>query len=288
MTVEILSHEVCELGEGATFDVTTQTLFWFDILGKRLYERRLGFGEERVHDLPFMASALASIDGDRQLIVAEDGLYVRERVAGRLMRRQELEAGKPGNRSNDARTHPCGAFWIGTMGKQAEAKAGAIYWYFAGEVKRLFADITIPNGICFSPDGRVAYFADSAANRMMRVACDPKTGLPEGEPAVFIETDRVGGFDGSVCDGDGEIWNARWGAGALDCYGPNGTLVRSVTLPVSQPSCPAFCGIGLGNLAVTTARENMSEELRAAESDAGKTFMVELGLRGRAEPSVTL
>ena len=50
MTVEILSHEICELGEGATFDVTTQTLFWFDILGKRLFERQLGFGEERVHD----------------------------------------------------------------------------------------------------------------------------------------------------------------------------------------------------------------------------------------------
>ena len=50
-----------------------------------------------------------------------------------------LEADNPTNRSNDARVHPCGTFWIGTMGRNAEAGAGAIYALYRGEISRLFA-----------------------------------------------------------------------------------------------------------------------------------------------------
>lgn len=287
--ISLLSPDVSELGEGPTFDVTSQTLFWFDITGKRLLEQRGGDGRLIAHDLPFMASALASIDGDRQLVVAEDGLYVRDRVTGRLIRRVSIETDNKLTRSNDSRTHPSGALWFSTMGKNAEPSAGAIYWYREGDVKKLYPNITIPNAICFSPDGRTAYFADTAVNKMMRVDCDPVTGLPIGDPAVFYDASKgEGGLDGSVCDGDGQIWNARWGASSLDCYNPDGARIRSIKMPMTQPSCPAFCGTGLGDLAVTSAWQHMDEAARAADPDAGKTYIVELGLRGRAEPSVAL
>jgi sugar lactone lactonase len=287
--ITVFSPDVSELGEGPTFDVTSQTLFWFDILGKRLLEQRTGDGRFTAHQLPFMASALASIDGDRQLVVAEDGLYVRDRVTGRLIRRVAVEAENKLTRSNDSRTHPSGALWFSTMGKNAEHEAGAIYWYREGEVKKLYPNITIPNGICFSPDGRTAYFTDTSVNIMMRVDCNPITGLPIGEPSVFFDNSKgQGGLDGSVCDGDGQVWNARWGGSTLDCYNPEGMRIKSIALPVKQPTCPAFCGTGLGDLAVTSAWQHMDEAARKADPEAGKTFIVELGLRGRAEPSVAL
>lgn len=287
--ISLFSPDVSELGEGPTFDVPTKTLFWFDITGKRLLEQRDGDGRFQAHTLPVMASALASIDGDRQLVVAEDGLYVRDRITGRMIRRVAVEETNPLTRSNDSRTHPSGALWFSTMGKNAEAKAGAIYWYREGEVKKLYPEISIANAICFSPDGRTAYFADTAINKMMRVDCDPISGLPTGEPSVFYDASQgEGGLDGSVCDADGQIWNARWGAGSLDCYSPEGTRIRSIKVPMTQPTCPAFCGTGLSNLAVTSAWQHMDDEARAADPEAGKTFIVELGLRGRAEPSVAL
>jgi sugar lactone lactonase len=285
--ITLLNPDVSELGEGPTFDVTTQTLFWFDITGRRLMEQRIGDGRFTVHHLPVMASALASIDGDRQLLVCEDGLHVRDRVTGRMIRRVAVEDGNAVTRSNDARTHPSGAFWFGTMGKRAEPEAGAIYWYREGEVRKLYDRITIPNAICFSPDGRIAYFTDTVTNRMMRVDCDPATGLPVGEAKVFFNND-TGGLDGSVCDGDGQIWNARWGASSLDAYSPDGVRLRSIVMPVTQPSCPAFCGPGLGDLAVTSAWQHMDEAARKTDPEAGRTFLVSLGLRGRAEPSVAL
>lgn len=286
MSISLLSAEACHLGEGPTFDVTSQTLFWFDILGRTLHELRMTDGSAAAHALPFMASALAAIDGDRQLIVAEDGLHVRDRITGRLMRRVAI--GDAATRSNDARTHPSGALWFSTMGRKAEPKAGAIHWYFEGAVRTLYEGLTIPNGICFSPDGRSAFFTDTVTGRCMRVDCDPRTGLPAGEPAVFFTIEGEGGIDGSVCDGDGLIWNACWGGARLDCYNPQGERVRSVALPVRQPTCPAFCGPGLGALAVTSAWEHMDAAARAADPDAGRTFLVDLGLRGRAEPSVAL
>jgi sugar lactone lactonase len=285
--ITILNPDVSELGEGPTFDVTTQTLFWFDITGKRLLELRIGDGRLSVHHLPVMASALAAIDGDRQLLVCEDGLHVRDKVTGRMIRRVAVEAENPLTRSNDSRTHPSGALWFGTMGKNAEPGAGAIYWYRDGEVRRLYDRITIPNAICFAPDGRTAYFTDTVTDRMMRVDCDPVSGLPTGAPHVFFTNDD-GGLDGSVCDGDGQIWNARWGASSLDCYSPDGQRIRSIAMPVTQPSCPAFCGTGLHDLAVTSAWQHMDDAKRRADPDAGRTFLVSLGLRGRAEPSVAL
>jgi sugar lactone lactonase YvrE len=38
MDVSILSEVRCHLGEGATYDVATDTAWWFDILEKRLFE----------------------------------------------------------------------------------------------------------------------------------------------------------------------------------------------------------------------------------------------------------
>lgn len=287
--VRILSDTVCQLGEGPSFDARTATLFWFDIVGRRLLERRFPDGETRVHDLPFMASAIAAIDGERQLIAGEDGLYLRERRSGRLSLHTPLEADNGLTRSNDGRVHPCGALWIGTMARDESAGKGAIYWFFRGELRRLYDAVSIPNSICFAPDGATAYFSDSSAQKLWRVACDTATGLPSGEPALFVDGKQADGYiDGSVMDAEGVLWNARWGGSRLDAWRPDGTLSRSVPVPALQPSCPAFVGADAGRLAVTSAWKDMSAAARAQDPEGGKTFLVELPVKGRLEPDVAI
>ena len=75
-----------------------------------------------------------------------------------------------------------GALWIGTMGRKAEKGAGAIYHFGGGELRRLYASVSIPNAICFSPDGATAYFTDTkrrrsfiASRSILRTACRPAT-----------------------------------------------------------------------------------------------------------------
>lgn len=289
MSASIFSETACKLGEGPSYDPASDSLFWFDILGRKLFEKEVSGGTEKVHDLPELASAIAGVDAGRQLLVTETGLYLRDRKSGALTLHTPLEADNPATRSNDARTHPSGAFWIGTMGKKAEAKAGAIYWFRKGELRKIVSDVTIPNAICFAPDGRTAYFTGTAKDVLFRVDCDPETGLPQGEPKIFVESrGREGEPDGAVVDADGVVWNARWGAGAVDAYAPDGTLIRSIAVPARQSSCPAFVGPRADRLAVTSAWEGMDEAARAADPHAGKTFLLDAVVKGRFEPPVLL
>lgn len=284
----VLSAEQCHLGEGPTYDVTTDTAWWFDIREGRLFEAHLGSGSIRVHAVGRMASALARIDAERQLVVAEDGCYIRNVPDGAMTLFCPLEADNPATRSNDCRVHQSGTFWIGTMGRKAEQGLGAIYALHRGKISMLFPGISIPNSICFSPDGATGYFADTARAVLYSVSLNPDTGLPRGEPEVLLRHTGIGGLDGSVCDADGQIWNACWGASRIDVYSPQGERLRSLRVPAEQASCPAFVGPDLSRLLVTSAWQDMDAEARSTDPQAGCTFLLEASARGRAEPDVKL
>jgi sugar lactone lactonase YvrE len=284
----ILSEEHCHLGEGATYEARTDTAWWFDILECKLFEARLSSGRIAVHRLGCMASALAYIDLARQLVVAEDGLYIRNIADGAMTLYCPLEADNSVNRSNDARVHPSGTFWIGTMGRKAEAKAGAIYALHRGAIQLLFPNISIPNAICFSPDGSIGYFADTREKTIYCVSLDQHTGLPRGAPEVLIRHSGIGGPDGAVVDADGQIWNARWGGGCVDVYSPLGVHLRALHVPARQSSCPVFVGADPSRVLVTSAWQGMDEAARAANPQAGCTFLLDAAARGRAEPHVKL
>lgn len=287
--VSILSDHVCHLGEGPTYDAATDTLFWFDILGRKLLEKKLSGGPTIARDLPEMTSALAVINEGHQLLATESGLHIRDVRTGAITSYLPIEADNPATRSNDCRVHPSGAFWVSTMGRKAEPKAGAIYRFFKGEFARLFDGLTIPNSICFSPDGATGYFADTRENILFRVDCDPASGQPLGEPGVFVDrSGQKGGLDGSVVDADGVLWNASWGAGRLDAYSPQGSRICSIDVTTRQPSCPAFVGADAGRLALTTAWEGMDAAARKDDKRAGMTLLLDLPVKGRLEPRVLI
>ena len=239
----ILSRHHCHLGEGCTYDPATDTAWWFDIIERTLFQADLQSGAVTTHALPLMASVLAFIDDQRQLLATEDGLYVRDVRDRHLTLHTPLEADNAATRSNDGRVHGCGALWIGTMGRKGEKGAGAIYHFYLGALRRLYANVSIPNAICFSPDGATAYFTDSREGILFRVAVDPENALPIGNPTPLHDRrDGAGSPDGAVVDREGLIWNARWGGSCIEVYTPEGGRLRTIRVPATQPSCPAFVG----------------------------------------------
>jgi len=286
--VSVFSDHICQLGEGPSYDPASDALFWFDIVNGKLLEKPLT-GALKIHELGQMASAIAIIDDQRQLIATETGLFVRDVATGAMTLHTPIEADNPLTRSNDSRVHPCGAFWVGTMAKDESKGAGAIYWFFRGELRRLFSDITVSNSICFSQDGTIAYYTDTATGLLMRVACDPATGLPVGVPKVFVDHRSSKGYvDGSVVDRDGVLWNAVWGGRAVKAYSPDGALLREIAMPVTQASCPAFIGQKADRLAVTSAWKGKDEKQRAVDPQAGMTFLLDIPVNGRFEPRVLI
>lgn len=281
-----LPADCCELGEGPHYDRDSDTAWWFDIIGQKLFEHRFATGVTHDYPLPRMGSMIARIDDKRQLLAMDDGLYVRNKADGALSLLTPLEAGNAQTRSNDGRVHPSGHLWIGTMGRKAEWHAGAIYWFDGRKTRSLYSEITIPNSICFSPDGRTGYFADTAVNTVWRVALDPETALPIGAPELFLDAAKLplgGYFDGSVTDADGVLWNAAWGGGSISGFAPDGTLLQTFELPAAQTSCPCFVGTNLDRMLVTSAWQGISDDARIADPGAGFTYLIEGNFHGSAD-----
>ncbi|CAN7604969.1 SMP-30/gluconolactonase/LRE family protein [Bosea sp. LjRoot9] len=283
----LLGETRCHLGEGPAYDAATDAAFWFDILERKLFEADLGTGSVTCHDLPLMASALAMVDDERQIVSTESGLHLRSR-RGAMTLFRAVEADNRATRSNDARAHPGGAFWFSMMSKSAKAGAASIYALSGGEVVLLFSGLTIPNAICFSADGRQGFFADTAQNELYRVPLDPVTGLPRQAPSSLALSDDGKGLDGAVIDREGLIWIARWGGARIDVLTDQGETVRSLAVPARQPSCPVFVGRGFDRLLVTSAWEGQDEAARAADPLGGATFVFSPGAVGKAEPRVRL
>ena len=74
----------------------------------------------------------------------------------------------------------------------------------------------------------------------------------------------------------------------MRCYAPDGTVLRDVTLPATQPSCPAFGGPDLCDLFVTTARQGLSDPALADQPLAGQVFVAKGVAQGQREHEVIL
>ncbi len=286
MTAELYDDRQCELGEGPLWHPGRKQLFWFDILGNSLLT--VENGEQRYWRFDEHVSAAGWTGPDTLLIASEIDLFHFDLTNGKADPVCELEKDNPLTRSNDGRADPAGGFWIGTMGKNAERGAGSIYRLFKGELRKVYPGLTIPNSICFSPQGDRIYFCDTPTGQIMTQGLDIK-GWPKGEVTVFADL-RADGLnpDGSVTDAHDNLWNAQWGAARIACYSPDGTFLKAIDFPAIHSSCPAFGGPDLKSLFCTTARQNLTDDYLAAHPDCGRTFVAETDAKGWPEPQVFL
>lgn len=272
--VEVFDDHCCSLGEGPLWHSDRQSLFWFDIDNQVLFEKGLA-GVRKGYRFDRTVSAAGVVDESRLLIASEVDLFVFDLENQSQRRLCELEADDNVTRSNDGRADPYGGFWIGTMGYNAEPNAGAIYRYYKGELRKLYSDITISNSICFSPDRKTAYFTDSVVKVIRRVVLDAN-GWPTGEASDFIDLGKEEfAPDGSVCDAQGRLWSAQWGASRVAVYSDVGELLQAHAVPTSQPTCPAFGGPDLSTLFVTTAGAHLPDELKGTQPECGFVFKIE-------------
>jgi len=272
----IFDDTQCQLGEGPLWHPLRKQLFWCDILGKRLHTR----GQHWQFD--DYVSAAGWTSETTLLIATSNALRHFDITTGDHNVIVPLEADNAATRSNDGRADPQGGFWIGTMGIDAQNDAGAIYRFYKGELRQLFAPITISNAICFSPDGATAYFTDTPTQKILRVSLDAE-GWPDSDPEIHIDLQGTGFRpDGAVVDTAGNLWNAQWGVGRIAGYDPKGNFIESFSFAANQTSCPAFGGDDLTTLFCTSAAVGLSGAAH------GKTFATPTRYSGQAEHRVIL
>lgn len=276
-----------ELGEGPLWHPGRSELFWFNITGKTLNNADASGKVLNTWNFNEPVTAAAIIDNETLLIATASKLIRFSIANGTHELHMPLEADNPDTRSNDSRVNPAGGFWIGTMSLIGDRTAGSVYQYRAGKLEKLFGNIGIPNSTCFSPDGTLAYWADTPSGKIRKCAIDPQTGMPVGEWQDHIDTGG-GRPDGAVIDSEGYLWSARWGGGCVVRHAPDGSIDEIIDVPVSNITCPAFGGDDLKTLYLTTARQSLSPEQLEKEPQAGGIFSLQVDVPGLPETTLKL
>jgi L-arabinonolactonase len=270
------------LGEGPVWCPIEQALYWVDIPGAAV--RRWRASDEKVTSwaMPESVGSLALCNGG--ILVALRGtISVFNPATGAF-----TAVGKPRDdgadmRFNDGKCDRQGRFWVGSMPDGVRAPRGRLYRHDPNGTTAVLDGISIPNSLCWSPDGRTMYFADSIERTIWAFPYDPATGAI-GERRVFVQTDASEVPDGGTVDAEGYVWSARFGGSRIVRHAPDGRVDRVLDLPASQITSCAFGGRDLGTLFITTARHRLNDEQRRAEPLAGALLAVEPGVRGLPEP----
>jgi sugar lactone lactonase YvrE len=145
-----------------------------------------------------------------------------------------------------------------------------------GETTRVLEDLTISNGLEWSPDGSLAYYNDTATHRIDVFDYDRQSGLTSRRP--FVPLSDEDNPDGLTVDAEGGVWTALYGGGAVHRYAPNGSLSEVVEVPARQVTACTFGGPRLDQLYITTSRENLAPD---DDPLAGALFRADVGVAGR-------
>jgi sugar lactone lactonase YvrE len=148
-------------------------------------------------------------------------------------------------------------------------------------VTRVLEGVTESNGIDWSPDDRRMYYVDTMERRVDVFDFDRDSGAITNRRPFAAVSDGEVLPDGLTVDTEGNVWVACWGGAAVRRFTPDGAPAGGVTLPTPNITSPAFGGPALDRLFVTSAREGLSAEQRAADDHAGDLFACDPGVTGR-------
>lgn len=286
--MEVLTDTRHELGECVLWCERTGRLLWTDIPAATLWAYTPATGRTASWPMPerLCCFALTGSD-DRLLLGLASGLAFFTFSSGKVTRICDVEPDIPSTRINDGRCDRQGRFVFG-MFNQAEHPKHALGGFYRLNLDLSLERLPLPNAaiansICFSPNGRRMYFADSAQKAILCADYNP-CSAEVGRVHTFVAADAVPGEpDGSTIDAAGFLWSTRWGAGIVARFAPDGQLERTIPLAAPQPSCPAFGGPDLRTLFVTSAHLGMSAAERAAAPLSGALFAQALEIRGLPE-----
>jgi len=271
-----------ELGEGPIWDDRRRRLLFVDIMRGRVHEFDPASGADRVVDAgrPVGAVALAA-NGD-WILAASDGFHRVSPETGAREIIARVEAELADNRMNDGYVDARGRFWAGTMHMHGGIGKGSLYRLDPdGSVHRMLSDVSISNGLDWSPANEFLYYVDLPTRRVDRFDFDLEAGTIANR-RTFVEIPSECGYpDGLIVDADGGVWVCLWGGGAVHRYRPDATLDRVIRVPASETTKCAFGGDDLRDLYITTAWIGLDADARAAQPHAGSLFHVRPGMAGR-------
>lgn len=269
------------LGESPFWHPDEAALYWCDIAGRALHRFHPGSAVHRTWALDSEPGCCAPLPGGDLLVAMRDGLFRFHPATGARRRLAAPPYDPSQERFNDGKADPQGRFWAGTIFEPRTPPRAALYRWtgdHAARLDRIAGDITVSNGLAFSPDGRTLYWTDTTTHRIQAFEFDGSDGSLSAR-RVFAEfpvkqagqdlASYGGRPDGAAVDAEGAYWVAMFEGQRLLRLGSDGRALQELPLPVRCPTMPCFGGSDLRTLFVTTARNGRPADELAAQPLAG-------------------
>ncbi len=272
------------IGECCFQDPRDGCLCWTDIESRKIF-RMAEDGGVTQFVLPGRAGFVLPLNGPGFIVGFSKQIAVADQKFQEFRRIADVEPELGSTRVNDAAVDPFGGVVFGTYDEAPESGRGAVCSVYRlspdGRVRRLFADVSVSNGIEFSPDGSVMYFADTKDGAIRRFRVTDREFADFEELKPLASKDAAPGLpDGACVDAEGHYWSARvWGNSAVR-FSPDGTVSGKVEVPAKGPTCVALGGPELTTLYITSLRTHHSDDELAAVPEAGGLFAAEVDVPG--------
>lgn len=277
----VASERAYGLAEGPVWDAERERILWVDINRGDVHigSLRDSFVEPATRvSFEETVGAVVCADDGRLLVAGARDLHMID-VDGRRARLASLVGAQADSRLNDGACDPAGRFLVGSMALDDRAGHECLYRLDAdGQVAVIDDDLTLSNGLAWSPEGGVLYSVDTTPGVVWSRSYDVANGAC-GERAVALGIDD-GSPDGLCVDADGNLWIAIWGAGEVRCYTPAGERLATVDVPAPHTSSVAFVGPGRDTLLITTARDELAAEQLAEFPLSGHLFTARVEVVG--------
>lgn len=255
MQAELLLDAKATLGEGPAWDSKTQTLYWLDILEKRIY------ADTRIlAQLDDLVCCIAPRKNGNLLLGTRLGFADLNPDTVQLTVLAALDSELPTNRLNDGKCDPAGRLLAGTMDMNEKDPNGALYSFDGKNSTRLLDKVTISNGLAWGVDHKTFYYIDTPTREVKAFDYDLATGQIANPRVAIHIPESLGWPDGMTSDTDGNLWIALWGGAQVTKWNPStGKLLEQIPVPALQTSSCVFGGKDMNELYITSARKSMSE-----------------------------
>jgi gluconolactonase len=126
----------------------------------------------------------------------------------------------------------------------------------SGNVKRIISGgLMFPNGVVLSPDEKMLYIDEWAANRILAVPVVSPGVINSAWAYVFATMQGGHGPDSMTADSAGNIYVAHYGSGEVLIFAPNGDYYGPIRLPEDAGSNPTNLAFHNGYLYITESEK---------------------------------
>jgi len=266
-----------QVGECPRWDDELGRLLWIDISAHAVHAFDPVTGVDTSVQMSELITSV-NLTTDRRVLVGHSRRFALvDLCTGATETALSLEHLHPSMSTNDAACDSDGRLWFGTVAHGGAMTGGLFRFEGGDESTPMVSQVEFSNGLGWSPDGRLLYYADSARGVDI-LDFDIEHGVAANRRPFVLIPAAEGKPDGLAVDDEGGVWIALWGAGKVRRYKPDGSLDGHLNVPVGDVTACAFGGDDHSTLFITSASARVDAQAR--EPLAGNLFAADVPFTG--------